>query len=879
MRAMFEIALMVLILATFSAAAIVFAGAPSGSDTFELTTSPTTGGDNTGDGGTGDGNDFNYFYVGQSFTTTIAIVTGGASSANIWIDYGTATVTASNVTNGTFFDTWSGQTINTSESGSFGGGRVLSTGFNVGGGSSSGLGSFGTVDWAADTPTNASYGTSTPGLFDINVGTIGDTTESNISLSGNDILDDEEDFQFHIWADTVAPYTESVNPATASTSVSVTSTYTFNLRDSKNGDGDNSGSGTGVNTSEPPGVITFNATSETDDSSFSCSGIWGTELCAVTVEPTAPSGISGDTRNFNYNTTYTVIVSGFTDLASTDQDDLGDANGPNTMTATTTTFTTETDSVKPQVTSETPARASSGNATTTNITVQVEDRKTYPSGASGTGIDSSTCQINVSSPSQTLITYNEDNSQVSTTSIDYGYQYVIDPTSNFAENETVTISVFACTDAASNVMTTDTYTFTTSDATAPFVDDESPANDASVATNGTITFHIEDTGGGVSLATTTIYVNGVYYTNSGGSGSVTTSGTSITFSSSLNFNGSNYVGDTTSVSGTSADYTFTIDPETDFTAGESVPVLIYSSDVDGNLMEREVIGIVAQVDGSTFCGSNTTWNGSLCIGSSVVVLPPGGGGGGGGGPPPSQTGVSFAGRAYPLNRVDLLKDGQIVASTIAGPDARFYIEVSNVNAGSHLFSVLGEDKNGLRSVPFSVPVVLTQGVTTHIGGLFLSPTLTVDKSVVKKGDNIAIFGQTAPLSSVTIGVASEHETFHITDADEDGVFLYNFDTTPLERGEHETRAKAAKDNEITEFGRTVAFEVGEENILNTEKECPLRGDLNSDCRVNLVDFSIAGFWYKKVLSESVAERELAVLSGDGIINLIDLSIMGFYWTG
>lgn len=858
-------------------AGIVLAGAPTGDDTYQLITGTQTGSDDTGDGGTGDGDDLNYYYVGQQFTSTFRIKSGGTTAANIWVDYNNSTTTADNLSTGSYFNTWDGQTIDTSEATSFGGARVLSTGSNIPTAQSSGTGNFGTVRWTMVYPTELSLTTSTPALLDINVGTIGDTTESNISLSGVDLLDDEEDFQFHVWADTVKPYPESFSPGDSSTDVSISSNFTFNLRDSKNGEGDSSGVGTGMSTSEPPGVITFNGTSETDDSSFSCSGTWGTNLCAVTVNPDPPSGISGDSRNFEYNTAYAVAVSGFQDLASGSQNQLGEANGPNTMNATSTSFTTEADTVKPQVESETPTRSSANVATTTNIVVEVEDRKTYSTGPSGTGITSNTCRINVSSPSQALITYEEGDSQVTVTSIDYGYRYTIDPDSNFEESETVTISVFACTDIVSNVMITDTYTFATIDATVPYVDEASPADDGTVATDGTITFHIKDSGAGVSLPDTVIYVNGEYYTNDGGAVSVTTTGTSITNATSFDFNGSNYSGDTTAVSGTSADYTFLIDPETDFTAGESVPVLIYSQDTSSNLMEREVIGIVAQVDGSTFCGSNTSWNGSSCVGT-LAAAPPSGGGGGGGGFV-LQTGASFSGRAYPLSSVRLLKDGQAIATTIAGPDAYFDITTTGINAGKHTFVIVGVDDDGLTSQSQSFPIQISSGVTTKISGIFLAPTLAVNKSEVRQGDNIKIFGQTVPESKVTIGVASEHETFHTTDADDNGVFLYNFDTAPLKKGDHETRAKAAKDGEISEFGREVAFIVGSENISNEELGCVERGDMNDDCRVNLVDFSIAAFWYKKSLSNAMLARETAQLNGDGFINLIDLSIMAFYWTG
>lgn len=260
----------------------------------------------------------------------------------------------------------------------------------------------------------------------------------------------------------------------------------------------------------------------------------------------------------------------------------------------------------------------------------------------------------------------------------------------------------------------------------------------------------------------------------------------------------------------------------------------------------------------------------------------GGGGGGSGGGGPSvvaQAGVTFSGRAYPLSSIRLLKDGQIVAITLAGPDAYFIVSISGINSGTHAFSILGVDSDGLISQSQSFSIRVSSGVTTQISGIFLAPTLAVDKEEVRQGDNLAIFGQTVPESVVIIGLASEGEIFRTTNADDDGVFLYNLDTTPFAKGDHETRAKSTKDGAISEFGYTVGFVVGDENILNESLGCVERGDMNGDCRVNLIDFSIAGYWYEIELSEAMRIRESMQLNGDGVINLIDLSIMAFYWTG
>jgi hypothetical protein len=373
--------------------------------------------------------------------------------------------------------------------------------------------------------------------------------------------------------------------------------------------------GTGVNTSEPPGTLTFNdgggAVSYTAYDSFACSGIWGTNLCNVTVNPPSPLAIAGDARNFAYNTTYTVQVGGFQDRASATQNQLGDANGPNTMDTKTWTFTTEADTVAPQVQSETPSRGSTGADVATDLTVEIVDKKVYPGNISGTGVDSTTCRFNVTSPSFTLTTFQEGDPEVTVTAIDYGFRFVIDPASDFAQSETVTVTAYDCEDLAANVMVTDTWTFTTADGAAPYVDQAVPADDDVVDNDAVAVFHIKDNGSGVDLDEVVIYVNGVYYTNGGGAGQVTVTGTRITFADSLDFNGGNYAGDTTSVTGTVADYTFTIDPEIDFADGEPIPVIIYAKDASGNAMERVVYAFATETPGG----------GGVC--------PAGGGAGGG----------------------------------------------------------------------------------------------------------------------------------------------------------------------------------------------------------------------------------------------------------
>ncbi len=269
--------------------------------------------------------------------------------------------------------------------------------------------------------------------------------------------------------------------------------------------------------------------------------------------------------------------------------------------------------------------------------------------------------------------------------------------------------------------------------------------------------------------------------------------------------------------------------------------------------------------GTLSCSASCTFYVADCI--------TGGGGGGGGFVPPPVTSVIFSGRAYPGSSVTLLKDAQIVATTVAGPDANFQISISGLSAGSYIFSVYGEDKKGRRSSLFAFPISITRGVITSVTGVFIAPTIAVDKSKVKKGDNIAIFGQSVSEGEVTIAVNSDEEFFVKTQADNNGIYLYNFDTSVLEMGEHFTKSKTALNGEISSFGQAVSFAVGTETIIKEEQEL-LKGDLSNDGRVNLIDFSIMAYWYKRSSPPDNVD-----LNSDHKIDLVDFSIMAYYWTG
>ncbi len=279
--------------------------------------------------------------------------------------------------------------------------------------------------------------------------------------------------------------------------------------------------------------------------------------------------------------------------------------------------------------------------------------------------------------------------------------------------------------------------------------------------------------------------------------------------------------------------------------------------------------------GSLSCTTSCVLNTSAC-----VYTPPASGGGSSGPSLRNNATVVLVGKAYPSSSVTVLKDGQIIAKTVASSQANFQVAATGLSAGSYTFMVYGEDAKGFRSPLLSFPVIVSKGTLTKIEDIFIAPTIALDKSEVRKGDVITIFGQSVPLAQVTLEVNSPQQFFRQTMADRGGVYLYKFDSSVLEYGDHSTQSRSATSTEISANSSIAQFQVGDQNVFSKASTvCSKKADLNNDCRVNLVDFSIAAFWYLRTLTPAFTLREATHLNGDGKVNLVDFSIMAFHWTG
>jgi len=280
----------------------------------------------------------------------------------------------------------------------------------------------------------------------------------------------------------------------------------------------------------------------------------------------------------------------------------------------------------------------------------------------------------------------------------------------------------------------------------------------------------------------------------------------------------------------------------------------------------EFLGVTNPSDGGTYYGRITTYSDDTCstqvdwgpatftilpsISISATI------------PSPYAT-VVFKGKAYPNAFITILKEGAVAATFQAPSNGYFTKTLTGLAPGTYNFSIWAEDTEGRRSTTLSFNITLIGGVITTISGIFLSPTIEINKVQVRRGENLNYKGQSYPSSTVSIYIFS-NSTTKKTKASTQGKWNYSFNTQSLERGSHTTRSKAqTNDGEQSTFSETLTFQI--------IRPCP-GADLNRDGRVNLVDFSILLYWWG-------TNNACADQNEDGKVDLIDFSMMLYYWTG
>ena len=307
------------------------------------------------------------------------------------------------------------------------------------------------------------------------------------------------------------------------------------------------------------------------------------------------------------------------------------------------------------------------------------------------------------------------------------------------------------------------------------------------------------------------------------------------------------------------------------TNGTPYYFVVINEDAFGNYIATSTEVSAIPTAAAPYCGDGSCNGSETCSSCPADCGSCGGGGGGGGGGVPPSTQVILQGKAYPKVELTILKDGQVATGGIyTDSNGDFKVTLTSVTAGIYTFGIWAEDNQGRRSITLSFTVTLTQGITTTIGGIFLPPTIELEKDRAQKGEILNILGQSAPQSEITIKVSSPEEIIKTTTTTDAGDWNYPLNTSPLEEGVHYTKAKAAYNGQelISSWSSVLAFTVGGATL----SELCFKADLNKDGQTNLVDFSILLYWWGR-------QNPCADQNQDGWVNLADFSIMMYWWTG
>lgn len=239
---------------------------------------------------------------------------------------------------------------------------------------------------------------------------------------------------------------------------------------------------------------------------------------------------------------------------------------------------------------------------------------------------------------------------------------------------------------------------------------------------------------------------------------------------------------------------------------------------------------------------------------------------------PINPSVEFNGIAAPQAVVTIRRGETTVITQAAASTADFAISLTDQPVGQQSYLISAVDAGGTALAPVTFALNLAANTNTIITGVFLGPSISVDKTSVKLGQFVTVSGSTAPSSSVTVAVDSVNPKSYTVSADGDGHWSKLINTQEVGVGTHTAQARAVfSGSQVSAKSATVSFAV------NPLEQCDGKkmGDNNCDGMVNLTDFSILlYFWGQTNPSNSRAD-----INGDGRVDIIDFSIMLFQWTG
>jgi hypothetical protein len=245
---------------------------------------------------------------------------------------------------------------------------------------------------------------------------------------------------------------------------------------------------------------------------------------------------------------------------------------------------------------------------------------------------------------------------------------------------------------------------------------------------------------------------------------------------------------------------------------------------------------------------------------------PGSGGGSG-----TFMGVRFIGYAYPQAVVSVLKNAVLRATTIAGGNGTFTLNLQEPYDETVLYTIYADDIDGRRSLLLNYPLVGSAEKVSEIQGIRFAPTIEADKVATKRGDPVTVSGFALPNTLIEFELSGSTGKVLSGTSASTGRYEIRIPTADLPRGDYALRSRYPND---PRYSLAVRFSVGDTNVFPAVTPDVLPGDCNADQQITLQDFSVLAYWYGKQNPPACIDA-----NGDGEVTLVDFSILAYYWSG
>jgi hypothetical protein len=234
--------------------------------------------------------------------------------------------------------------------------------------------------------------------------------------------------------------------------------------------------------------------------------------------------------------------------------------------------------------------------------------------------------------------------------------------------------------------------------------------------------------------------------------------------------------------------------------------------------------------------------------------------------------VQFSGYASPQAVVKIARQGKTVATRTATAAAWFEIVIADQPTGDQIYDITAEDTRGLTHAPITFALNMKSGVTTIVSGVFLGPSIGIDKAAVRIGQSVTVSGSTAPNATVGLMLNPAVNSGYQAVSNEIGRWSKTIDTGNLTVGNYSISAQAVINGDQASIpSSSVSFSVNPLGVVDTRSSA----DFNTDNKVDLIDFSVMLFYWGTTRSGATRVD----LNKDGLVDVVDFSIMLYQWTG